>query len=230
MLCAEWWFFEVIALLSGVFGSLQLTAMAIVLQIANLEFMFIYGVSIGISTRVSNLLGAGLPYDARFSARSALILGLIVLSFTIFITLLLRHYLGYIFTSDREANVLVADLLPLVLMFSFFDGIQGIISGIVRGMGQQTYGATINLVGYWCLCLPCSVFFAFHLGFKDAGLCSGITVGLVFVCIGLIALLKPTNWEEEAKKAAIRTGKDSLPYYESYGSMDKQPSDSVKGD
>jgi len=46
-------------------------------------------------------------------------------------------------------------------------------------------------------------------------------------------IAKRTNWEEEAERAAIQTDKDSqqkLPYYESYGSMDKRSSDSGKRD
>jgi Na+-driven multidrug efflux pump len=59
MMCLEWWFFEIAAMLSGLLPDAQvsLAVTGIVVQFASLAFMVPLGVSIALGIRVSNLLG-----------------------------------------------------------------------------------------------------------------------------------------------------------------------------
>jgi len=206
MICAEWWVFEILTLLAGQFGSVELSACSVIFQIGSIEFMLIYGVGVASSTRVSNLLGAGLHAQARTSAKCALVCGLIVCALNITISIASRNYIGYIFTNETEVIDLVAQMMPIVATFNFFDGVQGVASGVIRGMGRQAYGAAINLISYWCLMLPAAIVFAFPLGLTVRGLWWGATIGLGVVATADMILLRLTNWEKEAEKAAIRTG------------------------
>jgi Na+-driven multidrug efflux pump len=40
-------------------------------------------------------------------------------------------------------------VLPLLALLMFTDGINAVMSGVLRGSGRQRLGATINILGYW---------------------------------------------------------------------------------
>jgi Na+-driven multidrug efflux pump len=66
MLCAEWWGFEIHALIAGLKGTVALGAQSLILNTAQLAFMVPLGMGVAASTRVGNALGAGLPNRVTF--------------------------------------------------------------------------------------------------------------------------------------------------------------------
>lgn len=48
--------------------------------------------------------------------------------------------------SSLEVICLVASILPLVSLFQLMDGLAGVVSGILRALGQQGTGALLGLV------------------------------------------------------------------------------------
>lgn len=81
------------------------------------------------STRVSNELGAGNPEVAKLAVRvvvtiviaEGLLIGLVLL--------LMRHKLGYVFSSDPKVIKYVASMIPIVATGNFLDGLQCVLSG-----------------------------------------------------------------------------------------------------
>uniref|UniRef100_A0A452ZNE3 Protein TRANSPARENT TESTA 12 n=1 Tax=Aegilops tauschii subsp. strangulata TaxID=200361 RepID=A0A452ZNE3_AEGTS len=56
--------------------------------------------------------------------------------------------------------------MPILAMSVVFDGLQCVLSGVVRGCGQQKMAAFGNLGAYYLVGIPAAFFFAFvfHLG------------------------------------------------------------------
>jgi MATE family multidrug resistance protein len=60
-----------------------------------------------------------------------------------------------------------------------FDGFSAGAHGLLRGIGRQSIGGPANLVAYYAISLPASLWMAFGLGWKLEGLWLGVTVGLI---------------------------------------------------
>ena len=87
--------------------------------------------------------------------------------------------LPFLFTGDEAVAALVALTLPLVGVMTFFDGVGVAAHGLLRGIGKQSIGGPANLIAYYIVSLPLSLFFAFGLDRKIEGLWMGSTIGLI---------------------------------------------------
>ena len=52
-------------------------------------------------------------------------------------------------------------MLPILLLYIFFDTIHGVQSGIIRGLGLQVYGSIYTLICYYLIGLPFALWLAF---------------------------------------------------------------------
>lgn len=68
MLCAEWWAFELCAIVAGTFGPVSLSAHSVIQNSVYALYMIPFGLSIAATIRVGNFLGAG---EARKAMRVA---------------------------------------------------------------------------------------------------------------------------------------------------------------
>ncbi|KAK2631709.1 hypothetical protein EUGRSUZ_L02538 [Eucalyptus grandis] len=213
MICLEMWSFEMMVLLSGLLPNpkLETSVLSISLNTCSLGFMIPLGLSGSISTRVSNELGAGRPRATRLAIYVSLMM---VATEALFIGALLifgRRAWGYLYSTEEEVVRYVGDMMVLLAISHFFEGIQLILSGIARGCGLQKIGAFINLGAYYLFGIPAAVLLAFvcHVGGK--GLWTGIIVALIAQAFLLAILTVFTNWEKEAKKATDRVHSAASP-------------------
>ncbi len=183
----EMWAFQIVTLWAGDLGSTDLAAHTIVLNLASLSFMLPLGISIGTSTRVGNLLGAGEREQAQHAAHVAFGMGAATMAVCALIFLIGRHALPGLYTEDAAVLELAARVLPIAAAFQLFDGLQVVGSGILRGMGRTVPGALINLVGYYALALPFAVWLGFSGGHGLTGLWWGLSLGLATIAISLVA-------------------------------------------
>jgi Na+-driven multidrug efflux pump len=165
MLIAEWWGFEVHALVSGMLGVIPLDVMEVVMNVMGCTFMIPLALGIASSTRIGNLLGANKPERATLFFRVAVATGAIIMTVEAIIFLALHNKLGYIFSNDELVVSLVGEVVPIVCSFMVFDGLQGICSGILRGAGKQKIGAFTNVFAYWILALPVRAWLLSFLSF-----------------------------------------------------------------
>lgn len=54
-----------------------------------------------------------------------------------------------LFCSDPAVVDATLGVLPVVGVLMLCDGLNAVMSGVLRGAGRQRLGATINLLGYW---------------------------------------------------------------------------------
>jgi multidrug resistance protein, MATE family len=72
-----------------------------------------------------------------------------------------------------------SSLLFLAAVFQLFDGIQGVITGTLRGLGNTRIAMNVNLVAHWLLGLPVSYLLCFVAGWGVWGLWVGLSLGLI---------------------------------------------------
>ncbi|KAJ4995133.1 putative transporter [Colletotrichum sp. SAR 10_66] len=204
MIEAEYMAFEVLTLFSSHFGAEYLAAQSIVLTLTAITYQIPFPVSIAASTRIANLIGAGLVDAAKTTARVAFAAALIVglFNFTVFSSL--RFQVPKLFTSDEEVIAIVADVLPLCALMQVFDGLTAGAHGLLRGIGRPAIGGYTNLVVYYLIALPVSFGTGFGLDWKLKGLWTGVTGGLALVSVIEYAFVVLFDWNQAAREAESR--------------------------
>jgi MATE family multidrug resistance protein len=181
----ESWAFQISTLVAGRLGETTLAGHVIVFNLAALSFMVPLGISQGASTRVGNLIGAGMPVAARRSATLALVLGAAVMVVSAVLFVALRHALPRLYTDDPEVIAVAAGILPIAAAFQLFDGTQGVGGGVLRGVGATRPAALFNLVGYYVIALPLAAL-AVQQGMGLPGLWWGLSLGVALVAAALV--------------------------------------------
>lgn len=204
MVEAEWFAFEILTLATGQFGSTYLAAQSILMTITSTTFQIPFPIAIASSTRVANLIGAGLVDASKTCAKVAFWAGCLVGVFNVTILSTLRYQLPLLFTPDSEVVDLVARTMPVCAVMQFFDCLAAISHGLLRGTGKQEFGGYANLVSYYVVALPLAFGTAFGLGWKLEGLWFGVTAGLALVSSVELWYLARSDWEKSAKEAEHR--------------------------
>ncbi|CAL4969903.1 unnamed protein product [Urochloa decumbens] len=212
MVCMEWWSFELLVLLSGLLPNpkLETAVLSICLNTNSLAFMVALGLGAAISTRVSNELGAGRPEAARLATRVVVVLALAVGVSEGLVMVLVRNLWGYAYSNEEEVARYVARMMPILAVSIVFDGLQCVLSGVVRGCGRQKVGAFMNLAAYYLAGIPSAFVFAFVWHVGGMGLWFGIMCGLVVQMLLLLSITLFTNWNKEALKAKDRVFRSPL--------------------
>ncbi|KAL1327890.1 hypothetical protein HN51_037888 [Arachis hypogaea] len=213
MVCLELWSFELMVLLSGRLPNpkLQTSVLSICLNTESTLWMVPFGLSGAISTRVSNELGAGNPWAARLAVRVVLVMAIIEGTLVATVMISIRNLWGYVYSNDVQVVRHVALMLPILAASIFLDGLQCVLSGIVRGCGWQKIGAFINLGSYYLVGVPCAIVLAFVLHSGAKGLWLGIICALILQALGLIIITARTDWEREAEEATKRVNDSITP-------------------
>ena len=78
-----------------------------------------------------------------------------------------------------EIKAAITAQLDELEYFQLFDGIQGVITGTLRGLGNTHTPMKVNLVAHWLLGLPTSYLLCFIVGWGVWGLWIGLSLGLI---------------------------------------------------
>ena len=89
-------------------------------------------------------------------------------------------YFVKFFTTDEAVRHLAEGSLTFLSVFCFFDAIQGVISGILRGTGKQLTGAAANIIAFYIIGLPLAYYLCFKTSFGINGLMLGLSGGVIF--------------------------------------------------
>ncbi|KAJ7298193.1 hypothetical protein O6H91_14G069200 [Diphasiastrum complanatum] len=206
--CLEWWWYEFMIILSGLLINARATVatMGILIQTTSLVYIFPSSLSLAVSTRVSNELGANRPAKARFvtivSLGCAVLLGIIAMTFTS----TMRHVWGKLFTSDKEILSLTALAMPIVGLCELGNCPQTTGCGVLRGSARPSTGANINLGSFYCVGMPVAIVmgFIFNIGF--AGLWFGLLAAQATCATLMLLVLMRTDWSLQAARAKHLTG------------------------
>mmetsp|Transcript_11264 Transcript_11264/g.16552 ORF Transcript_11264/g.16552 Transcript_11264/m.16552 type:complete len:550 (+) Transcript_11264:55-1704(+) len=209
-LCFEWWAFEVMALICGLLPDavLAIGTNAILLNISSMVYMLYLGVSISANVRIGNALGAGSAKRAKMCANVALGLAVGCALLCAVFLIVFRTSLPALFTHDQEIIDYCSKLLYIAAAFQVPDAVNGVIQGIFKGTGRQSFGAYLNFAAYYIVGIPIGVLLAFHLEQGVMGLWVGMTIGLFIVGTVGMVLVYRSDWpalvEETIARLSVR--------------------------
>ena len=204
MTCSEWFAYEVMAFSSSFLGVVPLGAQAILSTTGSLVYQVPFAIAVGISSRVGNLLGAGLASPAKTATLVGVSLS-VVIGFLIGVAIVaLRYDWGKLFTDDLAVVVLAGRLLPLCALFNLADSVQVITAGILRGQGKQHIGGILNLIGYYIIAIPLGLVLCFKLRMGLAGLWIGMCVAIWLISIVQAYYVLKVDWLALVEEVQIR--------------------------
>jgi multidrug resistance protein, MATE family len=176
---AEVGVFALATTLSGMLDPISSAAHQIALNLAGVAFMIPLGLGSAGAVRVGHAVGAGDRPRAAAAGWTAIIMAvLFVAAAGLLFVLVPRQLIGW-FSTDPSVLSVGTSLLLLAAVFQLFDGLQGVITGTLRGIGVRVSPMLVNLVAHWLLGLPTSYLLCFVVGWGVYGLWIGLSLGLI---------------------------------------------------
>jgi MATE family multidrug resistance protein len=189
MFC-EWAAFGTVAFLMGGFGTVQVAAHQIALNLASLTFMVPVGIASAAAVIVGHAVGRGDLAAVRRSSVAALGTGVAFMTIAGALFVAIPALLAGVYTTDEAVLALAVLLLPIAGLFQIFDGAQAVSLGVLRGMGDTRAPVAIAIIGFWLCGMPVSLWLAYRADWGAVGLWWGFVAGLAAVAIFLVARIR----------------------------------------
>ncbi|XWS14628.1 hypothetical protein CRYUN_Cryun35bG0025500 [Craigia yunnanensis] len=167
MLCLEFWYLMVLVVITGRLSNplIPVDAISICMNINGWDAMIAIGFNAAISVRVSNELGAGNAWLAKFSVVVVSITSVgigVVCMIVVFTT---KDYFPYLFTNSDAVAEETSKLAILLGFTVLLNSLQPVLSGVAVGAGWQSLVAYINIGCYYIVGLPAGILLGFTFGF-----------------------------------------------------------------
>jgi MATE family multidrug resistance protein len=165
--------------LAGGLAPVAAASHQIALNIAALAFMVPLGLASAGAVRVGHAIGAGRPDRAAAAGWTAILLGVAFMVLAAISFLAVPRVLIGLFTKEEAVLVLGSSLLLVAAVFQLFDGLQGVATGVLRGLGDTRTPMVTNLAAHWLFGLPVGYTLCFVIGYGVIGLWIGLSTGLI---------------------------------------------------
>ena len=174
--------------LAGKLAATSLAAHQIAINYAALTFMVPLGIASAGAVRVGHAVGRRDPGAASRAGWTALLFAVLFMSAAAAVFLTIPRALLRAFTTDAAVVELGVTLLFVAALFQLFDGVQGVATGALRGLGETRTPMLWNLAGHWFIGLPLGYALCFVAGFGVIGLWWGLSVGLIICGVALLVV------------------------------------------
>ncbi|KAI1189794.1 MATE efflux family protein [Nemania serpens] len=195
---AEWGSFQIVAFSTSHLSTMHLAAQSVLVTISMVTWHIPFSMSVGISTRIGHLIGAGLVNTARRAATLYGIVFTVVGLVDCMILYFLQHQILTFFLEDstREVYSLAASTMGVVSLFQIIDAFICFTNGTLRGLGRQSVAACIVIVVNYSAAVPLAMFL--ELGSPKLGLpgaWTGVASGMVIIAVVECCYIKFLKWD-----------------------------------
>ncbi len=180
--------FAVATTLIGRLGANVIAAHQIALNAASVTFMVPLGISAAAAVRVGQALGRGDRAAASRSGWTATLLGAAFMGCAAVAFLAAPEPIIRAYTADEDVLDVGVSLLAVAAAFQLFDGVQGVLTGALRGAGDTRTPMVCHLLAYWGLGLPIGYYLCFRLNWGAVGLWTGLCAAIIVIGSVLLAV------------------------------------------
>ena len=203
--------FSLAAVGMGWLGVIPQAAHQVAITYAALTFMVPLGVSMAVSVRVGQAVGAGEWERVRVIGLGGIGMATAFMAATAGVFLLGGAALARLAVADADAAALAARLLVVAGVFQIFDGAQIASMGALRGLADVRVPTGIAFVSYWLVALPVGYVFGVVGGGGAPGVWWGLAFGLAVAAVGLgLRFLERTRPGREETRTRGMPVKESL--------------------
>jgi MATE family multidrug resistance protein len=190
--------FALTGALIGRFPAQYIAAHQIALNVASITFMVPLGLGSAAAVRVGQAVGREDAPGARRAGWTAIALGGAFMATAGMCFILFPRQIGRAYTNDTMVIETMAGLLWIAALFQFFDGLQGVATGALRGVGDTRTAALTHMICYWAIGLPLGYWLAFSRQWRAAGMWTGLCLSLI-----LIGMVLVTVWRRRSALLAL---------------------------
>lgn len=170
--------FGLSVIMVGWLGSVALAAHQVMLAISQLCFMMLYGMGSATAVRISYFYGQGDIENVRRTANTGFHLILMMIVCTILPILLLRNLLGGWFTDNGQVSLIVSQLVLMLALYQFGDGLQIAFANALRGITDVKLIMLFSFIAYFVISLPSGYLFGFVFNWGIEGIWAAFPFGL----------------------------------------------------
>ena len=192
--------------LAGRLDPIALTSHQIALNVASVTYMVPLGVASAGAVRVGQAIGRRDPLAASQAGWTAIAIGVGFMGCAALCLFTVPAQIIGLFTHEPAVVTLGISLLFVAALFRLFDGLQGVTTGVLRGLGDTRTAMVSNVAAHWLLGLPVGYLLCFVVGWGVTGLWIGLSLGLVVVGLVLVA-----TWASRIRALRVRSGMVALP-------------------
>ncbi|WP_461536448.1 MATE family efflux transporter [Spongorhabdus nitratireducens] len=146
--------FCVISLLIGKLGAQTVAGHQITLNFSGMSFMIPLSISMAVTVRVGQALGAGDSQQARFASGCGVATAVAASVLAAILMVTAPEFIARIYSNDPEVISLAASLMLFAAMFQISDGLQGSAAGALRGYKDTRWPMILVVISYWVVGLP----------------------------------------------------------------------------
>ena len=170
--------FTATALLMGRFGVDTVAGHQIAINIASLTFMIPLGISIALTVRVAQAVGARDLIAARYRGRLGIALCTAIMMASALMLATAGHWFASLYTPNQTVVALAAQFLVYAAVFQILDGMQVSAMGVLRGFKDTKIPMLVTVFGYWVVGMGLSLTLGVFGPMGPAGLWAGLVGGL----------------------------------------------------
>jgi MATE family multidrug resistance protein len=210
ILFLDWLCYEVFTVIAGNFDADQLMIQVAIANTSTLFYNIPLGLSVSAMTYVSNGLGARMVQRAKNNGIFALIIQFLILCVLFPILFFGRNIWASLFSDNADiqqdlVNCFYVYLIGILVLDSF----QVILSGILKGIGQQRLATLGVLIGYYFIALPLIYLLAIYLDWKVLGIWIGFSSVIIVLAVLFTIVAVFTNWDTQLKLLRARLKEDT---------------------
>ena len=177
MIIPEYFGLFVLGFEAGYLSKSELAAHSIITNFLNFVYGIAYGFTVCAGALAGNSIGESRPDLTARVPFATFKCYYVCLGITMLIMMALRLPILHLFTHDENVLKYAIGLFPLVISTQLTDGCQGILNGILRGVGKTFTAAIGNVIAYIVILHPVAILLAFVAKLGVYGLWIGWFVG-----------------------------------------------------
>jgi MATE family, multidrug efflux pump len=198
--------FALVTALIGRLGAVSLASHQIALNTVSFTYMVPLGVSSAAAVRVGQAIGRQDPQAAADAGGTAVFLGAAFMTCMSVVLLVVPRWIARAYTPDAAIIQSTIGLLAAGAAFQLFDGIQTVVTGALRGVGDTRTPMLCHFTAYWVIGLPLGAYLCFRRGWGAFGLWAGLSLALIL--IGIVLLLV---WQQRVRQMVHSLSKNAYP-------------------
>jgi len=198
MSCAELWFGQIGAVVIGTFFTEDLAAHVTAVNFANVSFMPVFGLSATAAALVGKYTGANQVLKAQRIYRDVISLNLVLWTLTAIFISVFRAQLAAAYTDDADVQAVLERLICIYAVSGFFDSIQTVMGGVLRGLGKQAVAAAVFASSFCGVMLPLGWALTFPGGWGVYGMWYSFQAGTGLAMLFFAFYLRPSVFASAA--------------------------------
>lgn len=185
-LLAEVGAFATAAVMTGWLGAEALAAHQVAISYCAMTFMCPLGISIAVSVRVGQVVGAGDWSRVRTIGAGGLVMAMVLMGMFACVFAGAGTLLAGLFVREQPVALLAGRLLGVAAIFQLFDGVQVVTAGALRGLSDVRVPTAIAFFAYWAVALPVCYLAGFGWHHGPLGVWWGLATGLTVAAVTLV--------------------------------------------